>query len=317
MILATRVPWVQTVLVSIMAGLLIAAAGWVQQVREGRFPPPPLGATSLSITSGSLVKRLTAGYNTLAADLYWIRAIQYFGGIRLKLADPSGTLTRGEPIPTDYDQLYPLLDLTTTLDPYFTIAYRFGSIFLAEPFPSGAGRPDLAIALLEKGLRARPERWEYMQDVGFVHYWWRQDYPAAAEWFRRASEVEGAPWWLTSLAAVTLAEGGDRASSRLMWQAIRESAEIDWLQRDADRRLMQLQAMDDIDALQAEVDRVGSSTDALVRTWEALRGPRLSGIPVDPTSTPYTLTDGRVALSPSSPLFPLPEEPKRLIPPAS
>jgi hypothetical protein len=253
--LITRVPWVQTVLVSAVAGVLITAAGSVQQVREMRFSAPPLEDARLYITSGPLVKRLTAGYNTLAADLYWIRAIQYFGGIRLKLADPSATLERGEALPTDYDQLYPLLDLTTTLDPYFNIAYRFGSIFLAEPFPSGAGRPDLAIALLEKGLRERPDRWEYMQDIGFVHYWWRHDYQAAAESFRRASQVPGAPWWLASLAAVTLAEGGDRASSRLMWETIRESAEIDWLRRDAERRLMQLQAM--------RLRRVGRAGDPL------------------------------------------------------
>ena len=37
----------------------------------------------------------------------------------------------------------------------------------------------------------------------------------------RPSEVPGAPWWLRSLAATTLAQGGDRQSSRLMWEAIR------------------------------------------------------------------------------------------------
>ena len=30
-----------------------------------------------------------------------------------------------------YPLLYPMLDITTTLDPRFSIAYRFGSIFLA------------------------------------------------------------------------------------------------------------------------------------------------------------------------------------------
>jgi hypothetical protein len=38
-----------------------------------------------------------------------------------------------------YRLLYPLLDLTTTLDPRF-VAARFGAIFLAEPDPGG-GRP--------------------------------------------------------------------------------------------------------------------------------------------------------------------------------
>jgi len=306
------IPWMQTVIVSALAGACIAAAGWLQQVRE-QFPPPPLAETELYVTSGSFVKRLTTGYNTLAADLYWIRAIQYFGGVRLRLADPAGTQARGETVPTSYDQLYPLLDLTTTLDPYFNIAYRFGAIFLAEPFPSGAGRPDLAVALLEKGLREQPHKWEYMQDIGFVHYWWRQDYAAAAQWFQRAADATGAPWWLASLAAVTLAEGGDRASSRLMWQSILESAEIDWLRRDAERRLQQLQAMDDIDALQAEVDRIAAARGTAIRSWAEILNPNMPGPPADPAGTPYQLTAaGRVRIAPSSPLAPLPDEPRRL-----
>ena len=168
------------------------------------------------------LKLMTAGFNTLAADLYWIRTIQYYGRTKLKTRDVAVA-----PGPdTDYHLLYPLLDLTTTLDPRFNIAYRFGSIFLAETYPGGPGRPDLAVALLEKGLRERPDKWEYMQDIGFVHYWWTHDFKAASDWFNRAADVPGAPWFLRSLAATTLAEGGDRRSSRVMWEAIRESAEI-------------------------------------------------------------------------------------------
>jgi len=92
-----------------------------------------------------------------------------------------------------------------------------------------------------------------MEDIGFVHYWFRHDFGAAAQWFKKAGDVPGAPWWLRSMAATTLAQGGDRRSSRQMWTAIRESAEVDWLRQDAERRLIQLRALDDIDALQARV----------------------------------------------------------------
>ena len=216
-----------------------------------------------------------------------------------------------------FPQLYPMLDLATSLDPRFNIAYRFGAIFLAEAFPGGAGRPDLAIALLEKGLRDRADKWEYMQDIGFVHYWWRHDYRTASEWFTRASQVTGAPWWLRSLAANTLTEGGDRKSSRLMWEAIRESAEIDWLKNDAERRLNQLQALDEIDAIQADIDRA-AARGVVGRDWLTLvRGGAVRGVPVDPSGTPYDIgPDGRVALSSKSPLFPPPNEPQRMISPS-
>ena len=268
----------------VLVAVLMGTAAGVQAVRESRAPLAAPDEETLYVTSGQTLRRLTAGYAALAADLYWIRAIQYYGGVKLRLdtdkEDAPGQAARGEGV--DYRLLYPLLDLTTTLDPRFNIAYRFGAIFLAEPFPGGAGKPELAIALLEKGLTARPDRWEYMQDIGFVHYWWRHDYAEAARWFERASQVDGAPWFLRSLAATTLAEGGDRRSSRTMWEAIRESAEIDWLRQDAERRLMQLDAADFIDQIQAEVNRAraagvqAASWDDLIRAGADRKSTRLN-----------------------------------------
>jgi tetratricopeptide (TPR) repeat protein len=304
-------PRLETPVVIVVAVMLVAAAAGLQYVRERRYPPAPSVPDALYLSSGTAVARLAGGYRALAADLYWIRAIQYYGRVRLAAAEPARA---SEVLPnTGYELLYPLLDVTTTLDPMFNIAYRFGSIFLADTFPAGAGRPDLAIALLEKGLRARPDRWEYMQDIGFVHYWWRHDYRSAADWFRRASDVPGAPWWLRSHAAVTLAQGGDRTSSREMWQAIYESADNDWLRQDAERRLLQLRAADEIDRLQEVLARAaGPGTSA--GDWPTLvRAGRLPGVPVDPAGEPYAIDEtGRVRLSSRSPLFPLPEEPPRL-----
>ena len=69
-----------------------------------------------------------------------------------------------------------------------------------------------------------------------------------------------------------------------MWEAIRQSAEIDWLRRDAERRLMQLRALDEIDALQRVVDdyarRAGqppADWPALVRAGDASRRAARSG----------------------------------------
>jgi hypothetical protein len=214
----------------------------------------------------------------------------------------------------EYRELYPMLDVTTSLDPRFNVAYRFGAVFLAEPYPGGPGRPDLAIKLLEKGLRARPDKWEYMEDIGFVHYWYRQDYRAAAEWFEKGSRVAGAPWWLKSLAATTLIQGGDRRSSRTMWQAIRQSAELEWLRKDAERHLVQLDALDQIDQLQAAVDRFAAQSGTTPDSWMPVaQALRWRGVPVDPAGAPYEIRpDGRVTLSQRSPLWPLPTEPQTI-----
>src|SRR4029453_14133773 len=182
--------------------------------------------------------RLPLSFDPLAADIYWIRAIQHYGGDRLS----------GPQAQTKYQLLFPLLDLTTTLDPYFNIAYRFGAIFLSEAYPGGPGRPDQSVALLGKAITVMPHKWQYYHDVGFVYYWRRRDYKSAALWFQRAAAQPNAPNWLTPLAASMLVQGNDRAAARFLWQQIAKSEEV-WLRRNAERALLQLHALDQIDQL--------------------------------------------------------------------
>ncbi len=152
-------------------------------------------------------------------------------------------------------------------------------------------------------------RWHYLQDIGFVHYWWLGDYRTAAMWFQKAGDIPGAPWWLRSLAAVTLAQGGDRRSSRVLWQSLRESADNDWLRTNAGFRLAQLDALDAIDQLTAVVSAFRARTGQFPASWDALvRARLLRAIPADPSGAPFVLdpASGAVTLAASSSLHPLP-----------
>jgi hypothetical protein len=306
---------IHTALVVSAATLLLAGAAQVQAAHDRRYPPVDAADEWLYLRSGTTIKRMSASLGPLAADLYWIRALQHYGGTKRKLAaapPPPPMIAAPE-----YQLLYPLLDITTSLDPRFKIAYRFGAVFLAEPYPSGLGRPDLAQTLLEKGIRADASRWEYMQDIGFVHYWYNHDYREAARWFQRGADVPGSPWWLRSLAATTLAQGGDRDSSRTMWKSILESADVDFLRTDAERRLAQFNAMDAIDEIQKRLDQYAGRTGAPAQDWASVvRARMIPGVPLDPARVPFVLENGRVKLSEHSPLWPLPEEPSAALPPS-
>ena len=281
--------------------LLICGVIGLQAVHERNGGVPAASTPNfVYVRSPEAMKRLALSYQSLLADIYWIRAVQHYGGTRLA-NDPAAK----------YDLLYPLLDLTTSLDPHFNVAYLFGALFLAGPPPGGPGRPDLAIALLEKGLAAQPDKWEFAESIGFVHYWWRQDFPEAAAWFRRAAQMPGGPFWLTSMAAVTLAEGGRRDSSRVLWQEIAKS-EFEGLRSEAQRRLAQLDAMDQIDQLQAAVDAYERQAGRPASDWDDLRrAGYLRGLPADPTGAPYRIQSGRVSLDEQSRLHPLPAQPAR------
>jgi hypothetical protein len=182
-------------------------------------------------------------------------------------------------------------------------------VFLAEPFPAGAGRPDQGIALLQKGLRTRPDRWELAQGIGFVYYWWLADYQNAAMWFNRAADMPHAPDWLRPLAAVTLAQGGNRASSRMLWTEIGRNADGDWLRNQSAFRLKQLDALDGIDFVERVVQQYRERTGVPPTSWDdMMRAGLLRGVPPDPTGVPFRLdpATGKVTLDPSSSLNPLP-----------
>ena len=290
-------------IVLLLAATAFGGAIALQMARDRSYPRDDRQKEQiLYVRSGPALKRMTLSFDALAADVYWIRAIQHYGGDRLA----------GPRAGAKYQLLYPLLDLTTTLDPYFNIAYRFGAIFLSEGYPGGPGRPDQSVALLRKAIVAMPHKWQYYHDIGFVYYWRLQDYQTASLWFQRAAAQPNAPNWLKPLAASVLARGQDRTAARFLWQQIAKSEEA-WLRRTAERALLQLQALDQIEQLEAVIKRFPPAPGESY-SWTGLIGRHvLVRVPFDPVGTPYEIdpATGRVSVSEQSALFPMPEEPRR------
>jgi hypothetical protein len=254
----------------------------------------------LWLQDAATMRKLSLGFDSLIADLYWIRAVVYFG--RQRLSERSDK---------NYDLLFPYLDFVTTLDPRFSTAYRFGAIFLSEPPPGGPQRPDLAIELLKRGAEKNPSRWEYPHDIAFVYHWTHRDSVEAAKWMQRASDVPNAPIWLKSSAAMMLERGRDRESARLLWQQMRDHAEEEWLRRAADRSIAQIDAMSAIEQLNEIVWRYEARAGRMPRDWQELVSARvLRAVPRDPAGVPYDLDQMNedVRLSPTSPLWPLPHD---------
>src|SRR5215475_518943 len=148
----------------------------------------------LVLRSGPMLRFMSLEYAPLLADLYWTRAVQYYGNNSAKDQ-------------VKLNLLWPLLDITTTLDPNLIPAYRFGSMFLAEPPPRGAGQPDRAIELLERGIKANPDFWRMYEDLGFVYYFNLKDYKKASEAFLEGSKNPQALIWMKIMAARVAAEG--------------------------------------------------------------------------------------------------------------
>jgi hypothetical protein len=262
--------------------LLFAAAVPLTQARVDAG----LGSTTaqkqvLYLWSGRHVKRLFPGFESLAADIYWLRTVQYFGAERRFSPEKR------------FDLLRPLIEITTDLDPRLEVAYRYGAIFLAEPAPEGAGRPREAVEVLEKGTRNNPRSWRLRQELGFFHHLFLHDARRASEVLREAADLPGAPFWLRTLAADLLQKGGERQASRAMWRQMYEQSEEGALRQNARLRLDILDSLDAADALTAAVAELERRAGRRPVRLEELRAAGLwRGPLVDAAGVPFSY-DGK------------------------
>jgi hypothetical protein len=272
---------------------LLSAVVWLQAHLDAHEDVERHDRQVLYLWSGQHVRRLFPGFEGVAADLYWLRAVQYFGGHR--------TFARDTLMPL----LGPLLDIAVSLDPRMEVAYRYGATFLAEPVPLGAGRPQEAVALLERGAAALPNNWRIRQDLGFFLFLYLGDAHRASQVLLEASRLPGAAFWLRNMAADILARGGDRTTARRMWRQIRDQSE-GLVKATAQVNLDVLDALDQADRLTRFVTGYTARTGRRPRSLDELRASGvLPGRPVDSSGTPfvYDPQTGRVGVSRYSILY--------------
>ena len=152
------------------------------------------------------------------ADLYWIRAVVYFGRQRSRQR-------AGQELRPAVSAARPGHDARSALH---------GGLPVWRDLPRRSRRPaDLAGPIWRSSCSsgassATPDRWEYLHDIGFVHYWHHRDYDRGAAWFERAAEVPGR----ADLAEVDRGHDARRPaaiaqSARLLWRQLHDSAEDD------------------------------------------------------------------------------------------
>lgn len=240
----------------------------------------------LYISSPKMLKRMSLGYGGLLADIYWTRAVQYFGDKHHAGAQ-------------DYRLLAPLLDITTTLDPKLIVAYQYGGNFLAPQPPNGAGMPEATIQLIEKGIRNNPDNWNLYYQLGFTYYMELNDYEHAAEAFARGSTLPNAHPFLKLLAAQMAEHSGDLQTARMMWTTTFESTTDKSIKANAAAHLRALQVDEDVTLFENLAERYRQVTGHFPSSFAELEAAKwIHGIPRDPLGHPYKLVaGGRVELS--------------------
>lgn len=237
----------------------------------------------LYLSSPRILKRLSLGYTGLLADIYWTRAVQYFGARHYAKANT-------------YELLAPLLQITTELDPHLTVAYEFGANFLAPKPPDGAGMPQAAIHLANYGIRNNPQDWHLYYNLGFIYYMELQDYAHASEAFAKGADVPGAHPFLRIMAAEMAQHGGELRMAQMMWVTAYQSSGDEDVRANAVSHLRALQVDEDVNNLEGMVSLYRQHNGRLPSNFSDLQtAGLLKEIPVDPLGHTYSLMpDGRV-----------------------
>jgi tetratricopeptide (TPR) repeat protein len=266
--------WICCVIFLISAALLKPAQDGLERRLGDLGPEPDL----LYFSSPSILKRMALGYDHLLADFYWMRVIQYYG--RRDEADKR---------PVRYKNLAVLLDITTTLDPDLMDAYKAGTTFLSEPEPAGAGQPEEALKLLDKGIRGHPQEWNLWYEKGFVYYLYLKDYHQAGESWQAGSRLANAPYFLGPLSAAAFTRGGAIEVALALWKTqYQESGRAD-VRENARNHILSIEVAQDLWSLEFLLNKCKAATGKFPPSLQELvRGKKHNYSLEDPLGTPYS-----------------------------
>lgn len=232
----------------------------------------------LYVDSPKVLKRASLGFDGLMACIYWTRTVQYFGHRHFEHSE-------------SYNELAPLLEITTALDPKLYPPYQFGASFLAPAPPNGAGQPDRAIQLMNFGIAHNPDNWQMYQNLGFIYYTELRNYQKASEAFERGSRIPGAHPFMKVMAAQMAEHGGDYTTARMLWTATYDASHDSDIRRNALEHLRAIAVDETVISLQNAVTRFGERTGRLPSGMDELASAEhFPGIPTDPDGNPYQLT---------------------------
>jgi tetratricopeptide (TPR) repeat protein len=229
------------------------------------------------VPSAATLRWTSLGHALLAANLTWLRAVQYMGEPR---ADARG-----------WGKLRALLDLVTDLDPRHGYAYQVGGNILA-----GVGRIDDSNEILEKGHRNVPDRYILPFQRAVNAFLYAGNYAEAGRWFEIASATSKAPAHLREY-VVAMYVKGDAAEAALSFlQRLEAEAQDDESRKAVRSQIRRATFERDASALEAAIEIYRERHGAPPALFELLVADGLLfAIPPDPYGGSfYVDPEGRV-----------------------
>ncbi len=217
--------------------LLVLSCGLFMGLKivTDKFPRTKVpGASLIYIPSGKYLKHATFGYSSLAADLVYIWAIQYYSDYT---------------IAERYGHLDHIFSIIAELDPHYLDPYEMGAIIAVYE----ARDPYLAFKVLERGLEKNPEQWIFPYQAGHYAAMMLRNYDLAREFYKKAMEIEESPPIIKRLYADSAFKGMDFQTAWRSWQEIYKTSNDERIKKIASNHLYKVKSAMDIREIEEAV----------------------------------------------------------------
>jgi tetratricopeptide (TPR) repeat protein len=221
------------------------------------------------VPSGKVLRLVTLGHRLAVSDLYWLSTVQYVG-------EPKAA-ERG------WDQLYPLVDLVTDLDPRHGYAYQTAGIVL-----SAAGRIDESDRILQKGIDQGPPWWSFPYYLAFNHWYYLGDYANGARYAALAATRPGASENVRRLALALSSKSGRPEDALALLLEMRETVKDEKTAASLDDQIKLAMVERDAQALEQAAARQEAERGwPIADLQELVVGGYVKEIPPDPFGGRY------------------------------
>ncbi len=192
------------------------------------------GASIIYIPSGKFLKYATFGYSSLAADLVYLWAIQYYSNYS---------------IAERYDHLDHIFAIIAELDPRYLDPYEMGAIIAVYE----ARDVHLAFKVLDRGLEKNPDQWIFPYQAGHYAQMVMKDYELAREYYKRTMEIPNAPPIAKRLYANAAFKGMDYETAWQSWLEVFQTAYEERIKKIASNHLYQVKSAMDVERIEEAV----------------------------------------------------------------
>lgn len=169
---------------SVMLGLLTFVLIFISHVQLNSFNQKK---KDFFLTPPPLVERFVFDFNSITADLFWIRTIQ-----DMDFCENKDFLGRCKGNPW----LFKMLEATSNIEPKYRIIYAAGGLILSVVINDKVG----ASEIFDRGVKEFPKDWYIAYRAAYHALYELDDYKKAADLLKQAGD-SGAPSWVYSLSS--------------------------------------------------------------------------------------------------------------------